>query len=409
MGLFQGVLSAKTTQSRRRKAKGPPARPAVGVVNRWEGRASFFGWVMLALGILIWPREPTPKSADKHEPGRGRTAEAPHQIPARGWKDIAVRTFNEFSEDQIPQVAGGVTFFALLSIFPAMAAFVSLYGLFADVGVANGQFNALAGILPREAVGFVGQEMTRIAGAKHAPLGLAFAISLLLSIWSANGAVKALFSGLNVAYEERERRGLVRLNLVSLAFTIGGLVFVMATLGALVAAPIALRIVGWHGSLSPVLISLLRWPALLIVTAGAFALLYRYGPSREQARWRWISWGSAIAALIWLLASMLFSWYVANFGHYERTYGSLGAVVGFMTWIWISTIVVLLGAELNAEIEHQTAVDSTTGLEAPLGTRGAKMADTLGAAAGSPEEKIERERKTRKRPASALAAGGRKG
>ena len=364
---------------------------------------------MLALGILIWPREPTPQRAEKHEPGRGRDAQAPHEIPARGWKDIAVRTWKEFNEDQIPQVAGGVTFFALLSIFPAMAAFVSLYGLFADVGVADAQFNALAGILPREAVGFVGEEMTRIAGARHAPLGLAFALSLLLSVWSSNGAVKALFSGLNVAYEERERRGVVKLNLVSLAFTVGGLVFVMATLGALVAAPVAMRIIGWKSTLDPALIALLRWPALLVVTTGAFALLYRYGPSREQARWRWISWGSGVAALVWLIASMLFSWYVANFGHYERTYGSLGAVVGFMTWIWISTIVVLFGAELNAEIEHQTAVDSTTGLETPIGARGAKMADTLGAAADSPEEKIERERKTRHRPDSPLAAGGRKG
>ncbi len=363
---------------------------------------------MLALGIVLWPREPSVKAAEHSEPGRGRAAEAPHQIPARGWKDIAVRTWNEFSADQIPQVAGGVAFFALLSIFPAMAAFVSLYGLFADVGAADHQFSMLANILPREAIGFVGDEMTRIAGAKHAPLGVAFGVSLLLSIWSANGAVKALFSGLNVAYEERERRGIVRLNLISLAFTVGGLIFIMATLGVLIAAPVALQIVGWKGRLDPILISALRWPALLIVTGGAFALLYRYGPSRQQARWRWISWGSAAAALIWLGASMLFSWYVANFGHYERTYGSLGAVVGFMTWIWISTMVVLLGAELNAEIEHQTAVDSTTGEAAPLGDRGAKMADTIGPAAGSAEEKLEREKQSLKRPDSPLAAGGRK-
>jgi membrane protein len=375
------------------------------MINRWEGRVSFLGWVMLALGILIWPRGPTPQTAERREPGRGRSAEAPHQIPARGWKDIAVRTWSEFNADQIPQVAGGVTFFAILSIFPAMAAFVSLYGLFADVGAADRQLTLLANILPREAIGFVGDEMTRIAGAKHAPLGLAFALSLLLSIWSSNGAVKALFSGLNVAYEEHERRGIVKLNLVSLAFTVGGLVFMMATLGALIAAPIALQIVGWRGSLNPVLISLLRWPALLIVTAGAFALLYRFGPSRQQARWRWISWGSGAAALVWLLASMLFSWYVANFGHYERTYGSLGAVVGFMTWMWISTMVILFGAELNAEIEHQTAVDSTTGAEAALGERGARMADTLGPAAGSRGKKAAPDPASSQPPASPLTAG----
>lgn len=366
-----------------RRGRTPPSPRAsipgaIETVNRWEGRISFLGWIVLALGIVLWPRATSPVSASRDEPGRGRGAQFPHEIPARGWRDIAMRTWNEFNADQIPQVAGGVTFFVLLAIFPALAAFVSLYGLFADVGMAEKQFALLANVLPRDAVNFVGGEMIRLAGGARAPLGWAFAISLLFSLLSANGAIKALFNGLNVAYEERERRGIVRLNLTSLGFTIGGLVFVMATMGLLVAAPTALRIVGWEGRINPELLAIARWPTLFAVSAGALAILYRYGPSRERARWRWISWGSTAAALMWLIASMLFSWYVANFGHYERTYGSLGAVVGFMTWIWISTIVVLAGAEMNAEIEHQTAVDSTTGASEPMGVRGAKMADTLG-------------------------------
>jgi membrane protein len=280
-------------------------------------------------------------------------ADAPQDISARGWRRIAARVWSEFNADQIPQIAGGVAFFALLSIFPALAAFVSLYGLFADVGEVPRHLAIMAGILPRSALAFVSEEMTRLAGGKHAPLGWAFAISLGLSLLSANGAVKALFNGLNTAYEARENRGLIVLNLTSLAFTVGGLAFVLASLGVVVAAPQVLRAVGWSGGINPLLISILRWPALLVASTASLALLYRFGPARPLARWRWITPGSVLASVAWLVVSMGFSWYVANVGHYERTYGSLGAVVGFMTWLWLSSIVILAGAEVNAEIEAE--------------------------------------------------------
>jgi membrane protein len=274
-----------------------------------------------------------------------------------GWKDIALRTWSEFNDDRIVQVAGGVAFFALLSVFPALAAFVSLYGLFGDVGSAEKQLSLLSGILPHDTIKFAAAQMARFAAKGSGQLSFAFVVSLLISIWSANGAVKALFDGLNVAYEQHEKRGVVALNLVSLLFTVGGLVFVIAALSAVVATPIALAFFGYRYGLG--WLDLLRWPAMLGAAVVALSVLYRYGPSRRRARWRWITWGGAVAALLWLLASMAFSFYVGAFGHYDRTYGSLGAVVAFMTWIWFSSIIVLAGAELNAEIEAQSAVDTS--------------------------------------------------
>ncbi len=332
-----------------------------------------------AISGLDAPREP--HELDQAQPGRGRGATSPAKIPPRGWRDILGRAWQDFNNDQITSVAAGVTYFTLLAIFPAMAAFVSLYGLFADPSSINGQLQVVSGVLPHDALNFIGDQLKRMTQHK-AQLGFGFVLSLLISLWSANGAVKALFHGLNVSYQERERRGFVRLNLVSLAFTLGGIVFMMLAAGAVVVVPPALKLLGLDGPgggwLGP-LVGLLRWPLLLLFAAGALSVVYRFGPSRSHARWRWITAGAMAAAVLWLAASMLFSWYVGHFGSYNKTYGSLGAVVGFMTWMWISAIVVLFGAEVNSEIEHQTGVDSTTGAPKPMGSRGAKMADTLGA------------------------------
>jgi membrane protein len=184
---------------------------------------------------------------------------------------------------------------------------------------------------------------------------------------------------LNIVYGEHEKRGFLKLNAMSLGFTIGGIVFVLVALGGVVVIPVVLQYVGLSNA-ADLLIRIGRWPALFVALAFALSCIYRFGPSREAPRWRWITWGSAAATLLWLAASGLFSFYAANFGNFNRTYGSLGAVIGFMTWLWISAIVILLGGELNAEMEHQTARDTTTGKPEPLGVRGAKMADTVGAA-----------------------------
>ncbi|HTK34852.1 MAG TPA: YihY/virulence factor BrkB family protein [Caulobacteraceae bacterium] len=407
-------LGRLLTQTRHRRRAG---RPKVVVKQRGPHRLEAAAWFALAGVILAGarpaggsaagtsPGQPRPlwrriwsqltgiapetpetevSAAEADQPGRGRDARAPSEIPAAGWKDVLWRTWNEFNKDRVPAVAGGVAFFGLLALFPGLGAFVSLYGLFSDVHSVLKQLDILAGLLPADALSFVGDQMIRLATSNTGGLSLAFAVSLFLSLWSANAGIKALMDGLNIVYEERERRGFIRLNLISLAFTVGAIVLIVVALTLVVAAPIVLMLFGYGG---PDLMGVLRWPLLLAMIVVFLELLYRYGPSREAARWRWVSWGSVGAALVWMGASMAFSWYVTNFAHYDRTYGSLGAVVAFMTWMWISIIVVLAGAELNAEIEHQTAVDSTTGAPRPMGKRGAKMADTLGETAQKAKEK----------------------
>lgn len=313
---------------------------------------------------------------DEHE--RGRHAEKPTQIPAKGWKDICWRAFKEFREDQVTTVSQSIAFSGMLALFPALAAFVSIYGLFADVETARQQLAALTGIVPAGAATFIGEQMIRIAAQQQATLGTTFVISLVLSIWSANGGMKAMFGGLNVAYDETERRGFFKLNAITLLFTFGAVLFLALAMAAVIAVPVILHLLRLDGAAQA--LALLRWPVLLAVTMAFLAALYRYGPSREKARWRWVSLGSAVASILWLVASMGFSWYLSNFADYNATYGSLGTVFGFMMWIWLSTVVVLLGAEINAEAERQTLKDSTTGPEAPMGQRGALAADTVGEA-----------------------------
>jgi membrane protein len=198
-------------------------------------------------------------------------------------------------------------------------------------------------------------------------------------LWSANAGMKAIMDALNVVYDEKEKRGFINLNLVSLAFTIGGIIAALLAVGAVVVLPVVLSYIGLSG-IGEILLRLLRWPLLLAVIVIGLAVLYRIGPSRREARWQWLSVGSVFAALAWLISSALLSWYLSNFANYDATYGSLGAGIGLMMWMWISSIVILFGAELNAEIEHQTARDSTVQGEKPLGARGAAMADTVGAA-----------------------------
>jgi membrane protein len=313
------------------------------------------------------------------EPGRGREASTPTEIPARGWKDILWRTYEEFGQDRIMSVAAGVTYYALLALFPALAALVSIYGLFADPAAIQGQVDTLAGVLPGGALDIVREQVTRIASKGSGALGVSFAIGLTLSLWSANAGMKAILDALNIVYDEEEKRSFLRLNLESLAFTLGAIGFLLLALTGIVVLPVVLAFIGLGSGLEW-LLSLARWPILLAAVVAGLAVLYRYGPSRTKAEWKWVTPGSLVAAVLWLVVSMLFSWYVANFGSYNETYGSLGAVIGFMTWIWISGIVVLVGAQINAEMEHQTAKDTTVGVSKPMSSRGATMADTLGAA-----------------------------
>jgi membrane protein len=313
------------------------------------------------------------------EQGRGRHALAPWEIPWAGWKDIFWRVYASVIDNRLLAVAAGVVFYSLLAIFPAIAAFVSLYGLIADASTIDSHLSLASGVFPAGAVDILHEQITRLTAKGDTKLGLGFVTGLAIAIWSANAGMKAIIDALNVVYDEKEKRSFVKLNLLSLLFTLIAIFSLMVALAAVVVAPMVLSAIGLSSLLS-LSIAVLRWPLLLVLATVALAAIYRYGPSRTEARWQWLSVGSAAAAIGWLITSVLFSWYIAHFGAYNATYGSLGAAVGMMMWMWISAIVILLGGELNAEIEHQTAKDSTVGAEKPLGERGAVMADTIGAA-----------------------------
>jgi membrane protein len=353
------------------------------------------GWTALGLvlgGMVAWAasswRGPGRDDGKQHasraaalEPGRGRAAASPTQIPMAGWQDILWRTWQEIQKDRVMSIAAGVTYYALLALFPAIAAFVAIYGLFADPATVSSHLAVLQGVLPQEAMGVVTQQLERLSSAPQTALSVTFAVSLVLSLWSANSGTKAIFDALNIAYDEEEKRSFLVLNAVSLLFTLGLVAFALVALAAVVVLPAVLAYLPFGQAIAWAL-RIGRWVLLIAVVALGLAVLYRFGPSRQEPRWQWVSVGSVTATVLWVAASVALSWYAANFADYNKTYGSLGAVVGLMVWMWVSNIVVLIGAELNSEIEHQTARDTTTGAPKPLGARGATMADTVGKSAG---------------------------
>lgn len=311
------------------------------------------------------------------EPGRGRDADTPAAIPLKGWRDVGFRLWRSWQEDRILLIAAGATFYLLLALFPAMAAFVSLYGFVSDPSTVAEHIAFLAGFMPSGGIELISTQLTALATKKTEALSLGFVIGLAVALWSANNGIKALFDGMNVAYREREQRSFVQLNLRSFAFTFGALflgIAMIVSVGIVPAVLAFLRLDQW----AETIIRLGRWPILLAFIVGGIALLYRFGPSRNPAKWRWLTWGAVAAAAVWMLTSWVFSFYLENFADYNATYGTLGAVVGFMMWTWISVVILLIGAELNAELEHQTAVDTTTGPDRQLGERKAVIADTIG-------------------------------
>ncbi|MBX6425121.1 MAG: YihY/virulence factor BrkB family protein [Variibacter sp.] len=321
-------------------------------------------------------RNRAPEAAQPH---RGRRARSPLEIPRRGWKDILWRTYEEANRDRVMAVAAGVVFFALLALFPAVTALVSSYGLFTDMHTVGRHLEALGTLLPPGSFDIVREQIERITAKAAGTLTFAFVGGLAVALWSANAGMKAVFDALNVVYDEEEKRGFLALNAISLAFTLGAIVALLTAIAAVVALPLALSYLGLQGA-GPTIISVLRWPVMFVLTVLGLAVLYRFGPSRRKPRWQWVSVGSVVAAFAWIVGSLAFSFYLSHFADYNATYGSLGAVIGLMVWMWLSVIVVLMGAELNAEMEHQTARDSTAEGEKPLGRRGARMADTVGPA-----------------------------
>ena len=330
---------------------------------------------------ILPPKVPTPEDYDAQDPGRGRLATRPEHIPHKGWMDIFWRVGAAYFGDRVGFFAGGVTFFLVLSLFPTLAAFVTLYGLFADPADAWSRLQFLYSVLPSNVAQFLGGEMQRLAENSSGQLTFTLVWTLLLSLWTANGGIKTLFYGLNVAYHEVEKRNLVHYNLICMAFTLSGLTAVLLSAGLVVGAPIVLSVFGLEEDFG--LLALLRWPLLFVGYVAALTAIYRFGPCRQKARWRWLTPGAIFAAVLSVIVSFVFSWYLSNFVRLD-SYGPLAAFMGFLLWIWFSVQIILMGAEVNAEIEHQTAIDTTTGAPRPLGERGALVADTIGPKRGSP-------------------------
>ncbi len=313
------------------------------------------------------------------EPGRGREAETPNEIPAKGLRDVFWRVVREVIEDRVTLVAAGVAFYVLLSLFPALGALVSLYGLIADPSTMVKHIEFVSDVLPPGAFDIILTQLNVLVMAKPSSLGLGFLAGLTVALWSANSAVKAIFDAMNIAYGETEKRGIIRLNVMSLAFTAMALLLAAVFIAAIGGVPAVLAYI-WLDRWQESLIRILRWPIVLTFIGCGIAMIYHFGPSREPAKGRWLSWGAVLSTLLWVTASILFSYYLVTFADYQATYGALGAVIGFMIWTWISVMIIIVGAELNAELERQTFQDTTTGAPKPLGSRGAYVADTVGEA-----------------------------
>ena len=309
---------------------------------------------------MLSRKNPDKGGASPEAIATGALATKPSEIPAQGWKQIAKRVFAGIGDDRVMAEAAAVTYFALLAIFPAIASLISIYGLIADPADIGKHLSSLGGVVPDGGMQIIGDQIKSLTSSPHKALGFGVVIGLLTSLWSANAGIKSLFDALNAVYEERETRSFMHRTWLSLLFTLGALVFVILAISAVAVVPAILQFVAL-GSFADTLLNFGRWPLMLAAIMLFLALVYRYGPSRVKAKWRWVSWGSGFAGVMFIVASAAFSWYAANFGSYNKTYGSLGAAVGFMTWIWISTTIVLIGAELNAALERQTMQDTKAG------------------------------------------------
>ena len=304
----------------------------------------------------------------------GRMADSPVDIPWSGWKRVLRRTWREIISDRVALVAAGCAFYGTLALFPAISMLISLYGLIFDPATVEPQLATLQDLLPPSAFQLISERVHMLVTKPPGTLTTSLLISTGVALWSSATGTKSIISALNLAYEERERRSFLRFQAIAFAMTLMALLGAVFGLGMLVALPPFLSFLGF-GSNTVALVHGIGLVLLVSFVLGSLSLLYRFGPCREAAQWRWITPGSMLATLLWLLASALFSFYVGHLATYDATYGPLGAVVGVMMWFFVTVYVVLLGAELNAELELQTARDSTDGPPRPIGRRGAYVAD----------------------------------
>jgi membrane protein len=306
----------------------------------------------------------------------GREAEAPTQIPPRGWWQVTRRALKESSDDNVSILAGGVAFFAFLAIFPAIIAAITLYGLIADPADVAEQIESLSDLLPAQSQPLIAEQLNSIVQSSGRALGFSLIISVVAALWSASSGTGSLIQAVNLAYDEKESRGFLKLRGTALALTLGAIVFVLLTLTLVAVVPPVLELLQL-GIVGTIIAQVVRWALLIALVVSALAVVYRVAPDRAAPRFTWVSTGALVAAALWVLGSALFSLYVNNFGSYNKTYGALAGVVVLMLWLYLTSYIVLLGAEINAESERQTGKDTTRGESAPIGERGAEAADQL--------------------------------
>lgn len=313
---------------------------------------------------------------------RGRNAETPTEIPATGWKDIAFRVKDEISADRVGLIAAGVAFYGLLALFPAITALIAISGLLVEPNAIVEKLNSLSGMMPEEVITIVTEQATSVAGSNEGGLGLAAVFGILIALYSASKGMTSLMQGINVAYDEEEERGFIKLKLVTFALTLFLMLGLLIAIFAMLGVPALLAAVDL-GQVIEIILAGVLWLALMGLTMLGLAVLYRYAPSRDAPEWKWASVGAVVGCLMWIAASAGFAFYVGNFGSYNESFGALAGVVVLLMWFWISAFIILLGAELNAEMEAQTRVDTTQGRDQPMGSRDAEKADHLGEAAGT--------------------------
>ncbi|MBM7070083.1 YihY/virulence factor BrkB family protein [Actibacterium sp. 188UL27-1] len=313
---------------------------------------------------------------------RGRAAETPTDIPALGWKDIAFRVKDEIAADRVGLIAAGVAFYGLLALFPAITALIAISGLIVEPSQIVDQLESLSGLMPEEVISIVTAQASKVAGSHGGGLGLAAIAGVLIALYSASKGMASLIEGINVAYDEEEKRGFIRLKLVTFALTLFLMIGLLIALMATVGLPTVLAVLDF-GAVFEFLMTAGLWVGLFLLTVFGLSVLYRYAPSRDEPEWKWASPGAIVACLIWVIASAGFAFYVGNFGSYNESFGTLAGVIVLLMWFWISAFIILLGAELNAEMEAQTRTDTTKGPDEPMGSRDAVKADRLGDAASS--------------------------
>jgi membrane protein len=307
----------------------------------------------------------------------GRHAPSPFAVPTAGWKAVLVRTWKETGDDNVSLLAAGVAFYGFLSMVPLLGAMVLSYGLVAEPATVMGNIKSLTSVMPAEAAKLIGEQLLNVVTTSGDKKGFGLLLALLLALYGAMKGAGAVITALNIAYEEKETRGFVRLNLVTLAITVGAVLMAIVATIAVATLGHLDTLLPWAPGFVLLLGKLASYAVLGAGGAAAAATLYRYAPNRDKARWIWLTPGSLVVTLLWLALTLGFGAYVANFGSYDATYGSLGAVVVLLTWLYLSAYILIMGAELNAELEHQTATDTTAGPAKPLGSRGAEAADTL--------------------------------